>query len=358
MSFKRLDAEDFILSADSITAPLWSGYAPIITTFFTSSAQYASSTGTYYVSVYQTGSAALGSETTTVSGSEVQFDIAYGNLKGSGSVPYNSQIIQNTPTSTIYGQYRSLVLGDTADTFTFGNVTASDFWAISVSRNRYKESLLPGALILHLSGTLNPITLTDDSLTTTTTTFLDSGRVYNLISGSAGVKASSTGNNVTSDGWSLSSGSYGWFLPDIGTIILNPLALGTTVAGGGIGLSSNKTNGTNGLNTQRLYAAISGSNTAGTLKVGFTLNSQETVTSDYVFIRARNAEFNYSENPSFISGSTGAVLYNSFINNPQTFFTTVGMYNDNNELLAVAKLSKPLIKDFTKEALIRVKLDF
>jgi hypothetical protein len=38
--------------------------------------------------------------------------------------------------------------------------------------------------------------------------------------------------------------------------------------------------------------------------------------------------------------------------------TTVGMYNDNNELLAVAKMSKPLVKDFTKEALIRVKLDF
>jgi hypothetical protein len=38
--------------------------------------------------------------------------------------------------------------------------------------------------------------------------------------------------------------------------------------------------------------------------------------------------------------------------------TTVGMYNDNNELLAVAKLSRPLIKDFTKEALIRVKLDY
>jgi hypothetical protein len=46
------------------------------------------------------------------------------------------------------------------------------------------------------------------------------------------------------------------------------------------------------------------------------------------------------------------------INNPQTYVTTVGMYNDNNELLAVAKLSKPLVKDFTKEALIRVKLDY
>ena len=59
-----------------------------------------------------------------------------------------------------------------------------------------------------------------------------------------------------------------------------------------------------------------------------------------------------------ISGSTGEVIYPYFINNPQTFPTTVGMYNDSNDLLAVAKLSKPIQKDFTKEALIRVKLDF
>jgi hypothetical protein len=90
----------------------------------------------------------------------------------------------------------------------------------------------------------------------------------------------------------------------------------------------------------------------------FQLNSQENITSDYVFIRPQNAEFNYSTNPSFISGSTGEVLYPQFINNPQTYITTVGMYNDANELLAVAKLSRPLVKDFTKEALIRVKLDF
>lgn len=77
-----------------------------------------------------------------------------------------------------------------------------------------------------------------------------------------------------------------------------------------------------------------------------------------MFVRARNGEFNYSENPSFISGSTGTILYDAFIQNPQTYITTVGMYNDNNELLGVAKLSKPLKKDFTKEALIRVKLDF
>lgn len=88
------------------------------------------------------------------------------------------------------------------------------------------------------------------------------------------------------------------------------------------------------------------------------LNSQETISSDYIFIRARNAEFNYTENPSFISGSTGEIVFNSFINNPQTFPTTIGLYNSTNELLAVAKLSRPLLKDFTKEALVRVKLDF
>lgn len=113
----------------------------------------------------------------------------------------------------------------------------------------------------------------------------------------------------------------------------------------------------NGDNASKLFELISGSNGNSNGQT-FELNSQETITSDFVFIRARNSEFNYSENPSYISGSTGEVIFNYFIDNPATFPTAVGMYNDSNELLAVAKLSKPIQKDFTKEALIRVKLDF
>ena len=342
MSFKRLDPEDFILSADSITAPLWSTNSPTLTTFFTSSTQEASSAGDYYLSVYQTGSALLGSE--------VQFDIAYANKLGSGSALFNSiASTTNSPTKTVYGQYRALVLGDENSDFIFGNITGSDFWVLSIARNRYKESLFPGSLTLRLTGSLGSIVLTDDSQYTSTNVFTDAGRVYNIISGSAGVKNTSLNTN----GWSPNSGSYGWFLPDIGTILLNCTALSGSLAAGGIGLNVSRSNNSDGLNTQRLFRAISGS-TAPT----FSLNSQETITSDYVFIRARNSEFNYSENPTFISGSTGEVLYADFVNNPQVYFTTVGMYNDNNELLAVAKLSRPLIKDFTKEALIRVKLDF
>jgi hypothetical protein len=344
MSFKRLETDDFVISADSITAGIWTGNAPTLTQFFTSSVQAAGSTGTYYLSVYQTAS--------TDSAAEVQFDIAYGNKQGSGSTLYNTAVAGKSPTQTVYGQYRTLVLGDENTDFVFGSQTVSDFWAISVSRNRYKESLLPGSLTLELSGSLGVILLTDDSQYVPSITFKDAGRVFNLISGSAGVKTTSTANNTT-DGWSEASGSYGWLLPDIGTILLNPTALSGSVTAGGVGLNVGRNSNTNDTNNAKLYNAINGA----TARV-FTLNSQETITSDFVFIRPRSSEFNYSENPSYISGSTGEVVFDSFINNPQTYITTVGLYNDTNDLLAVAKLSRPLKKDFTKEALVRVKLDF
>jgi hypothetical protein len=341
MSFKRLETDDFVVSADSITSGIWTGNSPTLTEFYTSSVQSAGSTGNYYLSVYQTSS--------TLSGAEVQFDIVYGNKQGSGSLLYNTAVGGNSPTKTIYGQYRSLVLGDENTDFVFGSQTVNDFWAISVSRNRYKESLFPGSLTLELSGSLGVISLTDDSQYASSIVFKDAGRVFNLISGSAGVKNTS----LNTDGWSVNSGSYGWLLPDIGTIMLNPVALSGSLAAGGIGLNVLRNSNTADNNPARLFRAISGS-TAAT----FTLNSQETITSDFVFIRPRSSEFNYSENPSYISGSTGEVLFDDFVNNPQTYITTVGLYNDTNDLLAVAKLSRPLSKNFTKEALIRVKLDF
>jgi hypothetical protein len=103
-----------------------------------------------------------------------------------------------------------------------------------------------------------------------------------------------------------------------------------------------------------LFAAISGS---GPVSASFQLNSQENISSNYIFCRVKSQEYNYSSNPTFVSGS-GNLLFSSMVYNPQTYVTTVGMYNNNSQLLAVAKLSRPLVKDFTKEALIRVKLDW
>lgn len=337
MSFKRLDPEDFLVSSDSITSTMWSTGVPTLTSFFTSSTQIASSAGSFYYSVYQTGSGE--------SNAEVQFDIAYADSLGSGSVLYNNAVPGVSPTKTIYGQYRSMILEDENSSFTFGKgtniYTTNNFWAINFERARYKQSLFPGSLNLSLSGSGGIINLTDDSVDNPVSQFLGSTRVYQLISGSNG-----TAGTLSNSGYVLGSGSYGLVFPDLGTILLNPPAISQSIK-----VSPSRSNNSDGLNNQKLFTAIK-------LGSSFTANSQETLTSDYVFVRARNSEFNYSENPSFISGSTGEVIYDQFINAPQVYLTTIGMYNDSNELVAVAKMSRPLLKDFTKEALVRVKLDF
>ena len=337
MGFKRLDAEDFVVSADAVQSTAWSTNSPTLSSFFTSSAQKGGSSGNYYLAIYQTGS--------EEPGAAIQFDIAYGNVLGSGSTAFNTTYPNLSPSSTIYGQYRTMILEDENSSFIYGTgnntLTPDDFYVLSVDRARYKESIFPGTFNLALSGSGGLLELTDNSNDTNIQTFMGSSRVFQIVSGSNG-NAVSDGNG----GYAPNSGSYGLLFPELGTILLNPKAIETVT-----GIYANTGSATNGENNLLIFDGL---NEAG----AFSVNSQETIASDFVFIRSRNSEFNYSTNPSFITGSTGAVIYDSFVNNPQVYITTVGMYNDANELLAVAKLSRPLVKDFTKESLIRVKLDF
>ena len=337
MSFKTLEPEDFVVSSDSITATLWSTGTPKLAEFYTSSVQVAGSSGKYYLSVYQTAS--------SLPSSTPQFEIAYADKLGSGSVLFNSSIASKSPSLTTFGQYRTMILEDENSDFIFGSTTnvhtATNFWVINFDRARYKEQIFAGSINLHLSGSNGTVKLTDDSKDNPVNRFLGSSKFYQLISGSNG-----TAGTLANGGYVAGSGSYGLVFPELGTILLNPQALSQSIH-----VDAARTSNSNDANPGTLYNSL-------VLGSSFTVNSEETITSDFVFVRARNSEFNYSENPSFISGSTGEVIYNEFINQPQVYATTVGMYNNSNELIAVAKLSKPLLKDFTKEALIRVKLDF
>ena len=117
-----------------------------------------------------------------------------------------------------------------------------------------------------------------------------------------------------------------------------------------------------GNNHFRLFHSISGSslltNPATSDPYGFLARNSEQITSTHYFVRIKNGEYNFSNNPSYVTGSDGLIQQSTFIKDPKTYITTVGLYNDSQELLAVAKLSKPLLKSFQREALIRVKLDF
>lgn len=345
MSFIPFEQADSIVSSELITAPLWSGNAYTLGSgsLYTSSAQGTDPTGKFYLNVYNLP--------ISTSGSELQFSVAYGNVSGSGSAPFNINVPGSTPTSNIYSQYYNLVYaneGNTGSLFNFGgnNGSSRDIYVISVSRARYKESLKPGSLNLTLVSGGNTIQLTDDSNNTSVTSYIGSNRVYNIVSGSNGLSYNTSSLQTT-------SGSYGIFLPDISTIILNPRALALSSGNGGIGLTPDETASTSytlayNASNRKLFAAIKSGN-------GFSLNSQETVSARYYDVHVKYGELNYTTNPSIID-QNGNIIYETLVYNPQVFPTMVGLYNTQNELLAVAKIGKPLAKDFTKTLTLRVKL--
>lgn len=319
MSFNRYNTEDSVISSETVVRGLWSGDNSTLTSVATSSTQAAASQ--FYLDVYN--------------GGEVAFSIEYAHISGSGSAYFNSNVTSSSPTKVVYGQYRNLIYGSEEATFQIGGTNVSSFYVINVARSRYKESLHPGSLTLPLSGSSGTIYLTDNSNVLTTSQFIDSNRYFDIVSGSAGTPANTT--------------VYGHMFPDLGLIVLNPSVIGS----GYIATPGTSANSYDN-NNAKLYTSISLA-TAGSKF--FRLQSSETISSRFFFTRIKNSEYNYTSNPSIID-STGNILYTTLIDNPQTYITTVGLYNDNNELLAVAKLSKPLVKDFTKEALIRIKLDY
>jgi hypothetical protein len=335
MSFSSINPEEIVISSDSIISTLWSNSKTVINTIY----KQPEINTKPFLDVYSNNPSLLPD-------SSIQFSLIYGNKEGSGSALINPIIPHLSPTRITYGQIRTLINGDenTSINFGEGNTSSPDFYLININRSRYKEKLFLSTFNLSLGGLSGSIYLTNNSNDSTVVNYCDAGRVFDIVSGS-------NGNSITGGGKTV-SGSYGKFLPDVGLILLNPQALSLPYISGGIDMSIDlaPNNEANINNNNTLFNAI---NIGGY----FSLNSEETITSDYVFVRIKNSEFNYTTNPSVINNN-GEFYYNSLINNPQTFITTVGLYNDANELLAVAKLSKPLRKDFTKECLLRIKIDF
>ena len=363
MSFGAYNPEDQVLSSDVLVAPMWSGNSTQLTTFFSWSLQEATvPQGKFYLNVFKDNINLPASQS-----AESQFSIAYGHVSGSGSSYFNPLVPDKTPTRDIYGQYRSLIYGDESSAFYFGGTqyASKDIIVISVNRSRFKESFNPGSFFLRITSGSSPVSigLVDDSTVSTTSTYIGTSRVYQLLSGSYNPNTQTT---VPSSSNYTVSGSYGLMIPDEGLVILNPRALSLAAGAlGGVGAVFNEFSSsqaatffnsatTHNINNRMVFQMISSSAVSQSL---FNLQNSETISSRYFFTRVKNADFNYTSNPTVIDNN-GNLLYNSLIYNPQTFITTVGLYNNEGDLLAVAKLNKPLVKDFTKELLLRVKLDF
>jgi hypothetical protein len=354
-TFKSFEEDDLVAgNPTQVTTGMWTGDTGSLTSFFSSSTQASSSTsGQYYWSIYQTDP----NISSSLPVPEVQFAVAYGHRTGGGAPTLAQDNNATLSTQAVYSQYRSLLLEPTDTTFTFdGSVNSDHIYVINIARPRLKESMDAGNWVLTLSGSSGSRTFIDDSGQTLDPSVGKAGSVFNVCSGSlTGISGSTI---VASQ--SVSRGGFGLFYPSLGIVILNPDAIAQTIgmisssfAGGGTASFAPNTSSATAhqYNHVGLVRAIkAGSN--------FQARSAETVSSTNMFVRVRNKEFNYSNNPTFYDETTGNLILNSFIKDPRVYVTTVGLYNDDNELLAVAKLSRPTLKSFDRELLIRVRLDF
>jgi len=350
-TFTRFETGDIVKGnvSRNVTTGLFSNGTGSLTSFFTSSAQTASAAGeSYYYDVYHENP----DDSSTSDTAAVQFQISYGHYAGSGSKGPTGATTGYHPSRAIYSQFRNLLLDSPTPTTKFklaDNTTVNNAVFITLERSRFKEQIDKGDWHIQFSGSgIIKHTVCDDSSVAASTT--ENGHiVYNVISGS------STGPTLYQSGSDYVY--WGKVYPELGVIMLDGermignsipvtsgLSLGTALSVSDLGDSANA----NDEIPKKVYNSL----------VNFTGRADEDISSTFYFVRAKNSEYNFSTNETFTTGDAGRLRHATMIGDPQVYISTVGLYNEQRELLAVAKLSKPLLKNYEREATIRIKLDY
>ena len=324
-----------------VTSGVWQDGASSIETFYTSSTQYTN-TGDYNIDIYRY-------DPSNNASASVQFGVVYGHREGSGSLGTKGATGDRT-SAAIFGQFNSLINPPETTAFTFqSNTTAEQMYAVVLNRARMREAIEPGGWEIHLGyGATGKIKLIDDSSANKggNTNQRNFAPEYNVVSGTL---VGGTTINTAASAEDSTMGSYGTFYPSLGVIILNPKRL----SGAPLGLLTASGSNSDNRNNRLIYNSIvSGSY--------FQMKRKEEITSTHYFVRATSNQFNATTNETFYTESISGVkqVIAGLATDPKTYITTVGLYNDASELLAIAKLSRPILKSTSREALIKVKLDF
>jgi len=361
-TFRTFESTDIVAGRiQKVSVGLFPGGASqFSSSFFTSSTQaqitgsseFEPKSGLYYTDVY--------SEAPTSDTSEVLFSLTYGHDAASGSSDRDLSTSKIKPTQAVFTQYQNLILSPGDENFTFQSGSGAnaetidkiDFYAMNFASVRFKERLVNGRFQFSISGSNGIFTYVDESAGFSVTGSTSAKAQYNIVSGSLGTSTSAA---VTFDPEGI-----GLIYPRLGLVILNPEKL-AEIVGSELTPATGSTNGY-ALNQYKLYNALQGAITTNPMKAG----NEESIPSRHYFVRVKNQEFNYSNNPTFslqeneISNPNdeGKIRFTSFQNDPRAYITTVGLYDDNNELIAVAKMSQPVQKTFDTEALIKIRLSW
>ena len=300
--------------------------------------------------------------------SKDHFSVTYGHILGSGSAE-ESTTVEGT-TQAIYKQFFNFTepsaenLRDGAGWSMIDGtngpnaVTQEGVYILAAERLQMKDRLNPGTWTINLSGSNTAgtagvsLALTDDSKTVDAES-APFGPKYHIVEGSAGA--------VTT---AYTTKTYGFFYPDAGLMVFSANALSSSIPGDAeyITSGSDATILNNGL-AQDLTVTEATDN-ASKIRIaiqrgsGITLRSEEQQYVYDYFCRAKASEFNLSQNPTFWSGSTYEIRHSDMVTNPQTFVSEVGLMDVNGDVLAVGRLSSPINKNFSSEAIVKVRLTY
>ena len=268
----------------------------------------------YYLNVFLTGS-------NTGSTAPIEFAVAYGHKYGSGSVQLTTSDSALLPTKAIYSQYRILLNnnfeGDADDFFTFYSSSVEDgyqadqIYVINLARARYRQQADAGNIKITLSGSNGTsFTFIDDSGKKFSDKAGKAGTVFNIVSGSnnLGTELDATIHSYVAS----NQQGFGKFYPHLGIILLNPAAI-ATVVGSEVLPSTATTPTAETYNHRRIFNAIKGGG-------DFEMRRTENVSTQHFFVRATNREFNFSNNPTFTSGSDGTLREPSFETDPNIYY--------------------------------------
>ena len=305
------------------------------------------------------------------------FGVAYGHVNGSGS-KMSGYESNDSPTRAIYSQASLITLDPPQTKFGFFEnavETLSDqVYIINFNRDAIVNKLDPGNFEIGLSelngGAYANNLFTGSNVQISSSnkvlTFIDNSNdlteeisctneygdvYYYLISGSLADGAHSTG--IGTEETNATFKTYGIVYPNSGLIILDARKLNEE-------LSFNSVTGSNiaGDNAFKLYKSIVG---AADLNYPMKARNINNKTTNHYFIRVSANMANYSNNPTFVlanptNQTTGIIRNECFKTEPVTYITTIGLYNNSRELLAIAKLSRPLMKTPNVDLLIKIRL--
>jgi hypothetical protein len=267
----------------------------------------------------------------TSSLSTALFDMTYGYATSSAvNLPATPSSSQNEKIK-MYRHFASVLLGNADSTFTIANASAPECFFIMLKRGIQKDEVKKGATQIIINRTSEQFTASDEGASTAFKQTV--GGDY------APLKYNGTGSEV----------GQVWY--NAGVIVLaDDLCWDTATAWSG---------------TKNVHQAQMSGNINSVMD-GFrthvdsvAFHNQTNLYSTIYFARANNAEFNYSSNPTFVDDNKRIrVTSGSNILQTRSYVTTIGLYDASDNLLAVAKVNKPVTKSPDNESIFRIRLDY